>query len=113
MAATRRGLDGLWAALQGGIGVHARTAMQLPSPLMANKSLHRLPVLPSFPVALHRGQNVTATPAVDALHSLLGMATRGVLCRTHLSVTLAHPAKSISAAHFTGKNNQIVQDRCD
>jgi hypothetical protein len=53
--------------------------MQLPSPLMANKSLHRLPVLPSFPVALHRSQDVTATPAVDALHSLLGMATQGVL----------------------------------
>jgi hypothetical protein len=39
----------------------------------------RLPVLSSFPVALHRGQNVTATPATDALHSLLGMATQGVL----------------------------------
>ncbi len=79
IAATSPSLDGLWAALQGGLGITARTAMQLPASLMANKSLHRLPVLPSFPVALHRGQNVTATPAVDALHSLLGMATRGVL----------------------------------
>jgi hypothetical protein len=33
---------------------------------MADKSLHRIPVLPSFPVA--------ATPAVDALDSLLRAA---------------------------------------
>jgi DNA-binding transcriptional LysR family regulator len=79
IAATSPSLDGLWAALQAGLGITARTAMQLPSPLMANKSLHRLPVLPSFPVALHRGQNATPTPAVDALHSLLGLATQGVL----------------------------------
>jgi DNA-binding transcriptional LysR family regulator len=87
IAATSPSLDGLWAALQGGLGITARTAMQLPAPLMANKSLHRLPVLPSFPVALHRGPNVNATPAVDALHSLLGMATQGVLAE------LTHPQR--------------------
>jgi DNA-binding transcriptional LysR family regulator len=88
IAVTSPSLDGLWAALQAGLGITARTAMQLPAPLMANKSLHRLPVLPSFPVALHRAQNATATPAVDALHSLLCMATQGVLAE------LTYPQRS-------------------
>lgn len=79
IAATSPSLDGLWAALQGGLGITARTAMQVPAPLVANRSLHRLPVLPSFPVALHRAQSVAASPAIDALHSLLRMAAQGVL----------------------------------
>jgi hypothetical protein len=87
IAATSPSLDGLWAALQGGLGITARTAMQLPASLMAHPSLHRLPVLPAFPVALHRGPNVAATPAVDALHSLLSMATQSVLAG------LAHPQR--------------------
>jgi DNA-binding transcriptional LysR family regulator len=87
IAATSPRLDGLWAALQGGLGITARTAMQLPTPLVANKSVHRLPGLPIFPVVLHRGPNA-ATPAVDALHSLLGMATQGALAG------LTHPQRS-------------------
>jgi hypothetical protein len=79
IAATSPSLDGLWAALQGGLGITARTAMQLPAPLVANKSVHSLPVLPSFPVVLHRGPNIAATPAIDALHSLLSVATQGIL----------------------------------
>jgi DNA-binding transcriptional LysR family regulator len=78
IAATSPSLDGLWAALEGGLGITARTAMQLPTPLVANKSVHSLPSLPTFPVVLHRGPDV-ATPAIDALHSLLGMATDGAL----------------------------------
>ena len=87
IAATSPSLDGLWAALQGGLGITARTAMQLPAPLMADKSLHRLPALPSFPVALHRG-NAPATSAIDALHSLMGMATQGALAE------LTYPQRS-------------------
>ena len=87
IAATSPSLDGLWAALQGGLGITARTAMQLPASLMANKSPHRLPVLCSFPVALHRGQNA-ANSALDAFHSLLGAATRGALAE------LAQPQRS-------------------
>lgn len=78
IAATSPSLDGLWAALQGGLGITARTAIQLPAPLVADRLPHRLPGLPIFPVVLHRGPNV-ATPAVDALHSLLGTATQGAL----------------------------------
>jgi hypothetical protein len=80
-------LDGLWAALQGGLGITARTAMQLPAHLVANRSLHRLPTLPTLPVALHRGPNA-ANAALDALHSLLGAATRGALAE------LTHPQRS-------------------
>jgi DNA-binding transcriptional LysR family regulator len=78
IAATSPSLDGLWAALQGGLGITARTAMQLPALLVADRTVRGLPDLPVFPVALHRGQN-TATPAVDTLHALLSMATQGAL----------------------------------
>jgi DNA-binding transcriptional LysR family regulator len=98
IAATSPSLDGLWTALQGGLGITARTAMQFPAPLIADKSLHSLPVLPSFPVALHRPQNGTATPAVDALHSLLATATQGVLAGLayprHLRILQKHKRRS-------------------
>jgi len=87
IAATSPSLDGLWAALQGGLGITARTAMQLPTPLVANTSMHRLPSLPVFPVVLHRGSNA-ATPAIDALHSLLGATTQDALAG------LTHPQRS-------------------
>jgi LysR substrate binding domain len=87
IAATSPSLDGLWAALQGGLGITARTAMQLPTSLVANKSVHRLPGLPVFPVVLHRSPHA-ATPAVDALHSLLGIATQDALAG------LTHPQRS-------------------
>ena len=78
IAATSPSLDGLWAALQGGLGITARTAMQLPAHLVANRSLHRLPALPALPVALHRDPNA-ASPALDTFYSLLAAATRGAL----------------------------------
>jgi len=78
IAATSPSLDGLWAALEGGLGITVRAAMQLPASLVANKSVPRLPDLPIFPVALHRGSNA-ATPAIDALHALIGTATQGAL----------------------------------
>jgi len=79
IAATSPSLDGLWAALLGGLGITARTAMRIPTSLVAYKSLRRLPVLPNVPVALHRSQNQPATPATVALFSLLVTATRDVL----------------------------------
>jgi DNA-binding transcriptional LysR family regulator len=78
IAATSPSLDGLWAALQGGLGITARTAIQLPASLVTNKPAPRLPDLPVFPVALHRGPNA-GTSAADALHSLLAMAAQGAL----------------------------------
>jgi DNA-binding transcriptional LysR family regulator len=84
IAATSPSLDGLWAALQGGLGITARTAMQLPAHLVADRSLHRLPALPPLPVALHRGPDAT-NPALDTFHALFGAATRGALA------DLTHP----------------------
>lgn len=78
IAATSPSLDGLWAALQGGLGITARTAMHLPPQLVANTTLHRLPALPALPVALHRDPNAT-NPALDTFHSLLGSATQSTL----------------------------------
>ena len=78
IAATSPSLDGLWAALQGGLGITARTAMQLPAHLVADRSLHRLPALPTLPVALHRGPD-TANSALDTFHSILCTATRATL----------------------------------
>jgi len=78
IAATSPSLDGLWAALQGGLGVTARTALQLPAHLVAGRSLHRLPALPSLAVALHRGAHAS-NPALDTFHSLLGAAVRNGL----------------------------------
>jgi DNA-binding transcriptional LysR family regulator len=86
IAATSPSLDGLWAALQGGLGVTARTAMRLPADLVVERSLHRLPALPSVPVALHRGLNAAAS-ALDALHSLLEAAARDALAE------LSHPQR--------------------
>jgi hypothetical protein len=61
--------------------------MQLPAHLVANRSLHRLPALPTLPVALHRAPNAT-NPALDTFNSLLGTATRGALAE------LAQPQRS-------------------
>jgi len=89
---------GLWAALQGGLA-YARTAMQLPTPLVANTSMHRLQVSPFSRVVLHRGSNA-ATPAIDALHSLLGATTQDALAGLTHPQTLAHSAKSISGHYI-------------
>ena len=78
IAATSPSLDGLWAALQGGLGITARTAMQLPAHLVADRLLHRLPALPALPVALHRDPNATSA-ALDTFYTLLGTATRAAL----------------------------------
>lgn len=54
IAATSPGLNGLWAALLGGIGITARTALGLPEGLHSAPTLHGLPPLGSLPVTLHR-----------------------------------------------------------
>jgi hypothetical protein len=70
-----------------GLALPHAPLMQLPAHLVASRSLHRLPTLPTLPVALHRGPN-GANSALDAFHSLLGAATRGGLAE------LTHPQRS-------------------
>lgn len=55
IAATSPSLHGLWAALLGGLGVTARTALNLPQGLVSASSLYNLPPLGRLPITLHRG----------------------------------------------------------
>lgn len=78
IAAISPSLNGLWAALLGGLGVTARTALNLPEGLVAAKTLHELPSLGRLPVTLHRyagSQGVTS----DRMAALLVNALEPVL----------------------------------
>lgn len=74
IAANSPSLDGLWAALLGGLGVTARTALNLPDGLGSAASPYGLPVLGSLPVSLHRtssANSVTADRMADLLKRAL------------------------------------------
>src|SRR5512133_72964 len=70
IAASSPSLDGLWAALLGGLGVTARTALNLPDGLISSSSLHGLPELGRFPVTLHRSAH-SGGMASDRMAALL------------------------------------------
>jgi DNA-binding transcriptional LysR family regulator len=78
VAATSHSLDGLWAALLGGLGVTARTALNLREGLVSSQSLHELPPLGSLPVTLHRGAHANGI-ASDRMAALLTEAIGRVL----------------------------------
>jgi DNA-binding transcriptional LysR family regulator len=63
IAATSPSLDGLWAALAGGLGITARTAFNLREGLVSAQSLHHLPALGSLPVTLHRATHSNSVAA--------------------------------------------------
>jgi len=68
-------VEGLWAALLGGIGISARTALNLPDGLTSAVSLHDLPALGQMPVTLHRAAN-SGGAAMDRMGALLSEAIR-------------------------------------
>jgi len=70
IAATSPGLDGLWAALLGNLGITARTALNLPEGLMSSSSLFDLPFLGRLPVTLHRNAH-SDNMAIECMASLL------------------------------------------
>jgi DNA-binding transcriptional LysR family regulator len=70
IAASSPSLDGLWAALFGGLGITARTALNLPEGLISARSVYGLPSLGQFPVTLHRGA-LSNSVAVDRMATLL------------------------------------------
>jgi DNA-binding transcriptional LysR family regulator len=78
IAANSPSLDGLWAALLGGLGVTARTALNLPDGIGSAESLYGLPPLGSLPVALHRNASSNDVSA-DRLASLLTNALELIL----------------------------------
>jgi DNA-binding transcriptional LysR family regulator len=75
IAANSPSLDGLWAASLGGLGVTARTALNLPDGLEAAESLYSLPLLGSLPVTLHRNLRADG-PSADRMASLLMNAVK-------------------------------------
>jgi DNA-binding transcriptional LysR family regulator len=81
LAAVSPSLDGLWAALLGGLGITARTALNLPDGLISAESLHGLPPLGSLPVTLHRHAGSTGV-AADRMAALLTKALQLALQKT-------------------------------
>jgi DNA-binding transcriptional LysR family regulator len=73
IAATSPSLDGLWAALLGGLGITARTALNLPEGLVSAESPHNLPSLGCMPVTLHRSAQSSGV-APERMASLLTTA---------------------------------------
>jgi DNA-binding transcriptional LysR family regulator len=73
IAANSPSLDGLWAALLGGLGVTARTALNLPEGLMSAGSLYGLPSLGQVPLTLHRNSHSDGV-AVDRMAALLSQS---------------------------------------
>jgi hypothetical protein len=78
IAASSPSLDGLWAALLGGLGVTARTPLNLAEGLVSAGSLFGLPSLGSLPVTLHREAHATGG-AADRMAALLVEALKFVL----------------------------------
>jgi DNA-binding transcriptional LysR family regulator len=78
IAANSPSLNGLSAALLGGLGVTARTALNLPEGLVSAESLHSLPSLGSLAVTLHR-QARSDGVAADRMASLLVQALELIL----------------------------------
>ncbi|HEY3940099.1 MAG TPA: LysR substrate-binding domain-containing protein [Bryobacteraceae bacterium] len=78
IAANSPSLDGLWAALLGGLGVTARTAFNLAEGLVSAGSLYSLPLLGSVPVTLHRNSR-SHSVAADRMASLLTKALEVML----------------------------------
>lgn len=73
IAANGVSLTGLYAALLGGLGVTARTALSLPEGLVSAESLFGLPALGSLPVSLHRHPSSNSVTA-QRMASLLTKA---------------------------------------
>jgi DNA-binding transcriptional LysR family regulator len=70
IAANSPSLDGLWVALLSGLGVTARTALNLPEGLLSAGSLYGLPSLGQLPVTLHRRAHSDGI-AIDRMATLL------------------------------------------
>lgn len=78
IAANSPSLDGLWAALLGGLGVTARTEHNLPDGLISAGSLYGLPPLGQVPVTLHRNSRSDGV-AVNRMAALLSQSLQSIL----------------------------------
>ncbi len=89
IAANSPGLDGLWVALLSGLGLTARTALNLPEGLLSAGSLYGLPSLGQLPVTLHRRAHSDSI-AVDRMAALLSHSLKLAL----LSRSKAKPQRN-------------------
>jgi DNA-binding transcriptional LysR family regulator len=94
IAANSPSLNGLSAALLGGLGVTARTALNLPDGLVSAESLHSLPPLGSLPVTLHRYARSDGV-AADRMASLLVKALDLILQPQPETQAIAHPRNGV------------------
>jgi DNA-binding transcriptional LysR family regulator len=78
IAAGSPSLDGLWAALLGGLGVTARTVLNLPEGLTWAGSLYGLPGLGQLPVTLQRRAHSEGV-AIDRMATLLSRSLESAL----------------------------------
>lgn len=95
IAANSPSLDGLWASLLGGLGVTARTALNLPDGLIASGSLYGLPQLGQLPVTLQRSIH-SDSKAIDRMTDLFSQSLRLALA--------SHPNEKIRA----NKHNSVI-----
>jgi DNA-binding transcriptional LysR family regulator len=114
IAASSPSLDGLWAALLGGLGITARTRLNLSEGLLSAGSLFGLPSLGSLPVTLHRkadaggaATNRMAALLVEALKFMLVSRGKGFPQRPQWSHRdgSRRAQKCISRAHECVENN--------
>lgn len=97
IAANSPSLDGLWVALLGGLGVTARTALNLPEGLISSGSLYGLPALGQLPVTLHRSAHSNIM-AVDRMATLLSQSLK--LALLSWSKAKTHQNLRNSVIHF-------------
>ena len=92
IAATSPSLNGLWAAVLGGLGVTSRTALALPEGVVHGESLFGLPILGAFPITLHR--NPSANTAFDRMSELLAEGLMRKLPTARHALRLSHRRKA-------------------
>jgi hypothetical protein len=103
IAASSPTLDGLWAALLGGLGNSARTQLNLSEGLVFAESLYGLPLLGSLPVTLHRNAHLSGD-AFDRMAMLLVEALKFILASRPKSEILrkSHNGLAVMAAAGVG-----------
>ena len=101
IAASSPSLDGLRAALLGGLGITARTPFNLSQGLVYAESLYGLPLLGVLPVTLHRNAHLSGD-AADRMAMLLTEALRFVLAPLPNSEALRKRRNGIATTFAAG-----------
>ncbi|HTX76213.1 MAG TPA: hypothetical protein VMD29_08415, partial [Terracidiphilus sp.] len=101
IAASSPSLDGLRAALLGGLGITARTLFNLSEGLVYDESLYGLPLLGALPVTLHRNAHLSGD-AADRMAMLLTEALRFVLAPLPNSEALRKRRNGIATTFAAG-----------